>query len=184
MLKLVNNNHPALRRPVKTMRFQAALEIGLEMIKFAEHRNMDKSKIGCVGLAANQFGMDQRVCIANINGIMQIFIDPQIEERVGVQQSIQEGCLSFPGILGDVDRAEELTVSWLDMDAAPHTAVFDGMNAVVLEHEIEHLDGIVCVDRMKRKTRYGAQVVKRWDVGRNEPCPCQSGIKYKLCCGR
>lgn len=183
MLKLVNNNHPLLRRKINTMQFSTALQTGLDMIKFATEWNMDTTQPACAGLAANQFGIDQRVCIANINGTMLIFIDPQIDERDGVQESIQESCLSFPGIRGDVDRAEELTVSWLDIEAEPQHAVFDGMNAVVLEHEIEHLDGIVCIDRMKRKTRFGAQIVKRWDVGRNEDCPCGSGKKYKRCCG-
>lgn len=109
---------------------------------------------GCVGLASNQVGIMRRVCVAKINNSWKVFINPRIIESKGHQKSLQEACLSFPGIIGDIKRAKLLTVSWWELEE--HRIIgfedtFQGRDAIIMEHEIDHLNGIRCIDKMKHK---------------------------------
>ena len=128
-----------------------------------------------VGLAAIQIGMPVKVIIIRHAKTSINMLNPIILERIG-KIRIQEECLSLPNVTVNTERAEQVTVRWLDYDTkAERTAVFYGFEAVIVQHEVDHLDGILITDR-------GVPEVEK--VGRNEPCPCGSGKKYKKCCGR
>ena len=115
-----------------------------------------------VGLAAQQIGRTERMCVIDIpegcendedeafNSIVQmplILFNPEIISREGSQFD-KEGCLSFPGVGGSVDRAAQVTCQYLDMNNMPQIVTARGFLARALQHEIDHLDGILYVDRL------------------------------------
>ena len=101
-----------------------------------------------IGLAAIQVNAHKRVVVIDVSedksGLMT-FINPVIVERRG-EQTCEEGCLSVPGIYEKVTRAEEVTVEALDRDGKPFRLEADGLLAVCIQHEIDHLDGKVFVE--------------------------------------
>lgn len=147
---LVGKDHIKLRTVCKYTDLKKAVRAGSRLRRFVSNTK------NCLGLAANQLGILERVCVARIDGSLRIFINPVITNRRGVQTSKQEGCLSFPGIWGDVKRAEHLEITWLSVKRwipTEHRQEFSGVQAIILEHEIDHLDGIRCIDKMKNITR-------------------------------
>lgn len=105
-----------------------------------------------IGLAAIQVNAPQRIILVDISESkddLHVLINPQIVERDGVQ-CIEEGCLSVPGVFAPVDRAETITVRALDRDGKPFELQADGLLAVCIQHEIDHLDGKVFVDYLSR----------------------------------
>ena len=75
----------------------------------------------------------------------QVFINPEIVDKAG-EQVYQEGCLSVPGIFADVTRADAITVRFLDRQGQPQELHADGLLAVCVQHEMDHLDGKLFVD--------------------------------------
>ena len=105
-----------------------------------------------VGLAAPQVGVLRRVFVVDVhdgNGLVE-FINPVIRNAKGVQTG-EEGCLSCPGISGMVDRPEELDVEATDRDGNRFTIHADGLLAVCVSHENDHLDGVLFIDKMKEE---------------------------------
>jgi peptide deformylase len=98
-----------------------------------------------IGLAANQVGVDLRVCVVDLGagsdgGDLRVFVNPEVLDDEGSEVG-EEGCLSFPDVLLDVPRAQRVTVAALDLDGNPFEVTADGLMARVILHEIEHLDG-------------------------------------------
>jgi peptide deformylase len=105
-----------------------------------------------VGLAAPQVDVHQRVIIIDISeprDQLRVFINPEIVARSGVSDC-EEGCLSVPGIFESVTRAERITVRALDVQGTPFELNADGLLAVCVQHEIDHLEGIVFVEYLSR----------------------------------
>jgi peptide deformylase len=103
-----------------------------------------------VGLAAPQVGVGKRmmlVCPSGEPGDETVVINPEILERTG-EDEMEEGCLSFPGIYGSVVRATGVRVRYRDLAWAEKDLVLEGFVARVFQHEFDHLNGIVFVDRM------------------------------------
>ena len=103
-----------------------------------------------IGLAANQIGVLRRIFVVDVNdgeGLRE-FINPQILDPRGTQTSC-EGCLSVPGVWGDVDRPETITVTAQDRDGNPFTIEASGLLAICICHENDHLDGILFKDKVK-----------------------------------
>lgn len=95
-----------------------------------------------VGLAANQVGILKRMTVIDVgDGVIEL-INPEILDRKGEQLG-PEGCLSFPGLLADVRRAEWCKVKAMDRHGEEFTMEGEGLLARALQHEIDHLDGIV-----------------------------------------
>lgn len=108
-----------------------------------------------VGLAAPQVGVTVRLFLASpmfLPDDLHIYINPKIVRREGVV-SEEEGCLSFPGIFCKVKRAERVTVEALDLDGKPFTQTVEGLHARIIQHENDHLDGILLADRMSTVAR-------------------------------
>jgi len=105
-----------------------------------------------VGLAATQVDVHERLLIIDISDTrdgLLAFVNPEIIERSGKAET-EEGCLSVPGIFELVTRAERITVRALDRDGEPFTLEADGLLAVCVQHEIDHLDGKVFVEYLSR----------------------------------
>ncbi|TYQ15629.1 UNVERIFIED_CONTAM: peptide deformylase [Acetivibrio alkalicellulosi] len=100
-----------------------------------------------VGLAAPQVGVLKRVVVIDVGGGLFELINPEIVKKEGEQIDI-EGCLSLPGIMGDVKRPEIVVVEALDPKGEKVTIQADGLLARALCHEIDHLDGILFKDRV------------------------------------
>lgn len=108
-----------------------------------------------IGLAATQVNVDQRVIVMDISedrSDRRVFINPEILEKDGVQ-TYQEGCLSVPGFFDDVERAARVRVRALDRDGEPYELEADGLLAVCIQHEIDHLDGKLFVDYLSELKR-------------------------------
>jgi peptide deformylase len=105
-----------------------------------------------VGLAATQIGEPHRVFLIDIAGEdepsdLRVFINPEIVERLG-DQTWEEGCLSFPGVTEEIKRAERVKVRALDKEGKPFELEADGLLAVAIQHENDHLDGVLMVDHL------------------------------------
>ncbi len=111
---------------------------------------------GSVGVAAPQIGVTLRVCVVDVSasrngkdnnhGLLQM-INPEIAFRAGAA-IMREGCMSVPDYTGDVERATEITVRFTDENGAEREIAASGFEAVAIQHEMDHLDGILFLDRI------------------------------------
>ena len=117
-----------------------------------------------VGLAAPQIGHSIRLFLVDTTqikneneekGIKEVFINAHKIELTGEIWAYEEGCLSIPDIRGDVDRPSSITLSYMTPDFKPRVETFSGLNARVIQHEYDHLDGILFTESLKpiRKRR-------------------------------
>jgi peptide deformylase len=152
--------------PVLETKSTEVVEFNDEIKSFVRdmHETMDHA--GGIGLAANQVGVAQRILVICIpwsdnryadqeekkeewHDKRWTFINPVITKRQG-KIKWQEGCLSFPEIYEFVDRSEEIWVEAFDENGQKFSAHANGLFAVCLQHEIDHIDGVVFIDRMSR----------------------------------
>ena len=118
-----------------------------------------------IGLAATQVDVHQRLLVLDVSedkSGLRVFINPEILWREGECVG-EEGCLSVPGIYETVTRSERVKVRALDLDGKPFELEADGLLAVCLQHEIDHLDGKVFVEYLSRLklSRIKAKLVKQ-----------------------
>ena len=106
-----------------------------------------------IGLAAPQVGLPHRILVMDDGkrGV-QTLINPVIESRTGTVRE-EEGCLSLPGIFAEVERSRAITVSAIDADGQPVSFEASGLKARVVQHELDHLDGVLFIDRLPPVTR-------------------------------
>jgi peptide deformylase len=105
-----------------------------------------------VGLAANQIGIARRIAVVDADGDRFAMIDPVIVEAEG-SATAEEGCLSIPEIYGDVTRPERVVVEALDRDGTRFRREATGLKARAIQHEIDHLDGILFLDHLSLMRR-------------------------------
>jgi peptide deformylase len=118
-----------------------------------------------VGLAAPQVNVHKRIIIIDISEThdqLKVFINPEIVASSGVADR-EEGCLSVPGVFEKVQRAERITVRALDAAGKPYTLEAEGLLAVCIQHEMDHLEGKVFVDKLSplKRQRILARLKKR-----------------------
>jgi peptide deformylase len=100
-----------------------------------------------VGLAANQIGLARRIAVVDAEGDRFAMIDPVIVETAG-ESTAEEGCLSIPEIYGDVTRPERVVIEALDEQGNRYRREAVGLKARAIQHEIDHLDGILFLDHL------------------------------------
>lgn len=111
-----------------------------------------------IGLAAPQAGLDRRIIVANLGGGPerkegeQVFINPEILDRAG-EICEDEGCLSLPGMSVKIPRAERVEVRYRDLDGKEIRRPAEGLEAKLFQHEIDHLDGVLIIDKMTSADR-------------------------------
>jgi len=106
-----------------------------------------------VGLAAPQVGISLRILVMDDGKRgARALLNPSITDRRGSVVE-EEGCLSIPGVFGDVERSQWISVSALDVNGAPISFEAQGLQAKVVQHEIDHLDGVLFIDRLPPVTR-------------------------------
>ena len=109
-----------------------------------------------VGLAAPQIGKPLRLFMIDSThfkdyeevGIRQVFINPQIIEEVGEDWAFEEGCLSIPDVREDVIRKSSLKIRYQNRKGEVLEEAFDGMNARVIQHEYDHIEGVLFIDHI------------------------------------
>ena len=108
-----------------------------------------------IGLAATQVDVHQRLLVADVSSDKDnpwVLINPVILEKDGVEVT-EEGCLSVPGYYEEVERAERIRVRYLDRDGREVESEFEGLLAVCVQHEMDHLDGKLFVDYLSEAKR-------------------------------
>jgi peptide deformylase len=110
-----------------------------------------------VGLAAPQVGVSQRICIVDVSGGQNpsdvlVLVNPTFEAREGLQLEL-EGCLSLPGFEATVARPSRVRVRHLDREGRERTVEGEGLLARAIQHEIDHLDGVLFIDRLRSISR-------------------------------
>ena len=108
-----------------------------------------------IGLAATQVDVHRRLLVADVSPEKDdpwVLINPEILEKDGVEVT-EEGCLSVPGYFEEVERAEHVKVRFLDRDGNQQETDFDGLLAVCVQHEMDHLDGKLFVDYLSEAKR-------------------------------
>ena len=118
-----------------------------------------------IGLAATQVDVHKQIVVIDISedrNRLLALINPRVENFQG-QQEGEEGCLSVPGIYEKVQRAERVTVHYQDGDGAQRTLVAEGLLAVCIQHELDHLNGTVFVDHLSqlKQTRIRSKLAKQ-----------------------
>lgn len=109
-----------------------------------------------IGLAANQIGSIGSVFVVDIPfkemNLTRVFVNPRLELS-GDMISIKEGCLSFPGISVEVPRHSICKISYQDLDGKEHQEIFQGLPAIVCQHEMDHLEGKTFIDNLPALTQ-------------------------------
>ena len=113
-----------------------------------------------VGLAANQVGRLKRVLVAALEDEEFVIVNPVLMERSETTETKPEGCLSIPGIQVDVERPVAVSVSGQDLSGKPLRVEASDLLARVLQHEVDHLDGVLILDRTDRQSRKAA--MREW----------------------
>ena len=147
-LRIVTYPDPVLRQPA-----EAVTEFNDE-VRGVAHRMLELMREAPgVGLAAPQVGLSWRVFVANPTGEPgddRVFINPEIVGASRDVAAMEEGCLSLPEIRGEVQRPRRVTVRAIDLDGERFELTSDELPARVWQHEIDHLDGVLIIDKMTR----------------------------------
>lgn len=133
-----------------------------------------------IGLAAIQVNVPKRVVVIDVSDEQnepRVLINPEILDKQGIE-SMQEGCLSVPGIYETVQRADRVRVRYLDLDGNPVEMDAEGLLAVCIQHEIDHLDGKLFVDYLSdlKRTRIRKKLEKQKRLGEDADAPATPAI--------
>jgi peptide deformylase len=153
-LKLVRKHgDPVLRsRALEVERFDAALREEIRRMGQLMHDALG------IGLAATQLGVMHRVLVYRVEteAAIAALVNPVLEWASDEREVMEEGCLSLPGVLVEVDRSIHVRVRAQDEQGEPILIEASGLEARVIQHEIDHLDGVLILDRTTREQRKDA----------------------------
>jgi len=183
--------NPLIQKKLREVSVEEGMAIATELFQILNKRGDG------IGLAANQVGIDAQVAVVNVREPL-VLINPKIISKE-VEIPYYEGCLSYPGKGVNTKRYRDVVISteqseadWYfsgaeedsegksvwDKGQMKQNAEMRTLESVCVQHEIDHLNGIRCLDRGLDLT-FKREKPK---IGRNEPCHCGSGKKYKRCC--
>jgi len=153
--KILTHPDPNLRsrseeidvREVKTAEFQ----------KFADDFAAFMVASDGVGLAAPQIGMKKRIIAVDEGETVGVYVNPEFVKKSTAMQENEEGCLSIPGVYGIVERPKRVRVKAIDRHGRKITFDVSGFRAAVFQHEVDHLDGVLFIDKMTKITRGSAK---------------------------
>lgn len=147
-LRIINYPHPTLRHQSKPLR-----RVDAELRAMARQMLEIMYASNGIGLAANQVDLPYRLFVANLTadpaekGDEHVFVNPVIRRRKGSADD-EEGCLSLPGVLGQVKRAEQIVLNAFTLGGEEIEWELSGLFSRMVQHEIDHLDGILFIDRL------------------------------------
>lgn len=141
---VIGEKNPILRK--KTKKVPRITKDVLQLIADMAHT---VSVAKGAGLAAPQVGRTERVCLALLGGKMQALINPEITSRSSSTTVAEEGCLSLPGVWLPITRSTEITLQFVTMDGKPRELLLKDFDARVIQHEVDHLDGVLITDHKR-----------------------------------
>lgn len=132
------------------------LKPGTDVKKLVEDMFETMHAASGIGLAAPQIGKSIRMFIVDgspieeedMEDFQKVFINPEIIEEFGDEWAFEEGCLSIPNIREDVSRPEKLVIRYFDENWEEHEEEYDGMKARIIQHEYDHIEGILFTDHL------------------------------------
>ncbi len=150
MLKIVTIPDPILNKKTElvTATYPGLAELVSEMIEACRNANG-------IGLAAPQIGKSIRLCVINLEhmGLPPFaLINPKIVKKSWRKVEMEEGCLSIPGMFGLVKRPQKVSIQAQNLDGEKTNFAADGLLARVIQHEVDHLDGILFTSKMIKQT--------------------------------
>ena len=167
LLPILEAPHPILSKKAQLV---TDAEFGSELVQLLNDMAETMYDAPGVGLAAPQIGDSRRILVADPsnnddNDIPTLFkmVNPKITHKSASLISYEESCLSVPEFYMNVKRFEELTIEWQDGMGNTHREVFSGFSAIVLQHEMDHLEGITLLDKSSKfkRSRYISKVKKQ-----------------------
>ena len=151
VLDIMKAGHPVLKQVAEPVEF-----VNKKMRTLIEDMAETMYKTDGVGLAAPQIGVSQRIIVLDDgNGLLEL-MNPEITHKEGSQIGL-EGCLSVPGYYGDVERFDKITVKAIDKHNKKVTIKAEGFLARILQHEIDHLDGHLFIEKADNLQRIEPQ---------------------------
>jgi peptide deformylase len=164
VLPIVTYGHPTLRKKGEIVsNFTPALK------KLADDMVETMRLAEGIGLAAQQVDLAVQFCVIDLRGgdwtfnwelngtrppleliMPMVLVNPVVTPEPQPITTVSEGCLSFPDLNGDVDRPDRIEVRFQDLDGHDNTLICDGMFSRCIQHEVDHLNGILYIDRMQR----------------------------------
>lgn len=148
-LTIITYPHPTLRKkaqpihPESLSSMQSFFDAMIETMRLADG----------VGLAATQVNVTDRVCVVAHQDGPLVLINPELFSFSFRKETQEEGCLSIPGVWGTVKRSKRLRFRALTREGKTIEGIAEGLFARVLQHEIDHLNGVLFIDRMQRITK-------------------------------
>ena len=161
LYELVDWYDPILRKPTIPYLFdskESAEKAGYIAVSMSE----TLVALGGLGLSANQVGLSHRVCSINMGKEIWTMFNPTIVEKSGAPTQFSEGCLSYPGLYLKLNRPSHIKVQFNAINGMMVEKEFDGLTAVCIQHEIDHLDGKLYTDMVSSmKLEQAKRKVKR-----------------------
>ena len=145
-LRIVHYGTPSLRRAAAKIS-----KVTPDLKELAKEMDALMREANGVGLAAPQVGIEKQIAVIDVGEGPIVLVNPRIVKSEG-EEVLVEGCLSLPGLFGEVKRAEKVTVAATDLSGKPIKIEAEGMLARVLQHEIDHLRGKLFIDRVDEST--------------------------------
>lgn len=147
-LEILHYPHPALRHKSRPLQ-----RVDAELLRMVREMFDLMYEARGIGLAANQVGLPYRVFVANLTADPrqkeqeQVFLNPVLRKPKGLSEA-EEGCLSLPGLFAEVKRPERITISAYNLAGEEVTQELSELPARVVQHETDHLDGVLFIDRL------------------------------------
>jgi peptide deformylase len=151
-MDILQHPNPALKQRASTV--DPSSDVTLRGLAASMGRAMYEAP--GVGLAATQVGVQKRVIVIDIDDGLIALCNPEIVERGPEVEVDEEGCLSLPGLTVPVERATACVCEALDLGGAPLRIQAEGLLSRVLQHEVDHLDGLLIIDRATPEERKAA----------------------------
>lgn len=162
-LHLVDSTDPALTNPCLTFDFQNPPFDPVDFSRDLLHSLLDHNGIG---LAANQVGVPYRIFAMRGHPENFVCFNPKVVQPSEQQILLEEGCLTFPGLFVKVKRPQHLRIRWTMPNGETRSDTFTGMSARIIQHEIDHLDGIMFYSRANKFHR--DQAFRKWELSKRK----------------
>ncbi len=146
VLKIIINPNPILRQ--KSSPVNTKIISSLEYQQLYQDMTTTMLKKDGVGLAAPQIGKNIRLIVINYDKIIYTLINPVITKKSWAKSITEEGCLSVPNVFGNVSRHKKINIIYLDKHGNKQKLLAENMLARIIQHEIDHLDGILFIDKL------------------------------------
>jgi peptide deformylase len=142
--------------PVLRMRAAEVDELDDELVRIAKRMLEVMHDADGIGLAATQIGILRRFFVCTLDGVDHLLVNPVLETVGGDTEVDDEGCLSLGSVRVPIERATRVELVARDETGAPVTLELEGMDARVVQHELDHLDGVLLIDRTDAASRRDA----------------------------